>query len=184
MWGMKHTHIVLVATLLFLSACSSSSFRNVRELSETDGDERVLIGEITYQDFSPRVRFGSLLMKCHLWGSYDLSRIEDGQRVEKSTAAANDGGLFSMVVEKEKPFYLRGLMCELRNGNQDFLPFPMRVDPGNDRCAYVGSIGVRKLGERLQVVVQDRFHQVKQRGIAAQVAGCKPVNLLATRVEE
>jgi hypothetical protein len=176
-------------TMMMMAVCAGSLgcavplAHPVASLSEARPDERVIVGDVWLEgrlsDWTPGIVLQAwLVITDDLVGA---STSEGSGGDVKET-----GGLLHAAIPRGRTVYLSGIFVRTTivvASGATFIPIHYKIAASDLPCQYVGTFGLRKQGDRIDVTLFDTFD--RDRAILArEVRGCDLARGLATEPTE
>ncbi|HVE13901.1 MAG TPA: hypothetical protein VNI01_10940 [Elusimicrobiota bacterium] len=176
--------------LLLLSSCSS--FHQIKDISNLNSDEKVIVGEVELvgtkvSDWVRGIYAGSNLVfdyKLKFRNGKLFLRAHSGQDLNEGMSGfGSKGGVFHVGV-KNRPVYLVGIRSTstIVLANSIYLfPILVSIKPSDNRCEYVGTVVIEKASKGMSVEVRDDFEKSKEK-YSGLVNGCNLTKNLAAKL--
>jgi hypothetical protein len=165
-----------------LLGCSSLT-RSVENVSQLKPDEKVIIGDVRFEDGT----LSDFVQGIFMWGKLTFGDDLPGAAAETGMIdVASKGGVFAVAVPRDRPIFVTGIWAHSTIFIVNIattLPFYFKIAPTTNACEYVGTFVVRKEGQRVIATVVDTY-DLHKTIYAGHVGGCALASALATKATD
>lgn len=175
----RRTVIACASALVGLTHCSRGTFRDVKDASELQSDERLLVGEVIAEgaplsSYAMGVYVGTDVSMDRALPDHELSGDEFesvGDSVGENLG--KNGGTFVVAAPRSESFLLGvrvhgyAVVRSVR-----FLATPAKIAAGSARCTYIGTIVIRPAAGTIDVSVRDDLAGALKRN-PTKLEGCE-----------